>query len=387
MRLNPEIFAFSIGALAQNFVVGATVVALAWTTLEISGSYESVGIVFLVGNLTNLLVGPFIGALVDRCDRRAAFLCGAGISAAALALPVVLDTVGRSSQTALFVVAFLCSLGGGAQGPSLESLLQRISRAQDLPQIAAVRNLLRQLGLVGGAGVSGVLLATSGPYLVFSIAVVLSLVGGAVVRFGLPSHRPVGRARQAYLSSFFEGIGLLRRRDIALTGAVIVASWSAGQIVNATLAGLVRQQGLDSVVYGIGDALWSVGAFATALWLARRLGRARLSAATSVVGIGGLGIAMTGLSFATQSAEIFVACAMLGAFFSVAKVISDARFIVICEQDIIGRVRSNLSAISGGVGVLVYLAPSLFGFPPSAMILASGGLLLALFAALRIATR
>ncbi|MBI3506779.1 MAG: MFS transporter [Proteobacteria bacterium] len=383
MKIDRDTLAFAIGALAQNYVAGSTIVALAWTILEVSGTYESVGIVFLVGNLTNLLIGPFVGVLIDRFERRSAFLLGACLSGTALALPIL----GPPNPAVFYVVALLCSIGGGAQGPALESLLQRITPAENLPQFAAARNLLRQLGLVGGAGISGIAIAASGPQFVFGIAIVISILGGVVVRLGLPPHRPTPKGRQPYFSSLFDGIALLRRRDIFLTGAVIVASWSAGQVVNASLAGFVKQLGFDSAAYGIGDALWSVGAFTTALWLAHRFRQAKPPGISSITGLGGLGLATIALSYASESIGIFISCAILGVFFSIAKVISDSQFIVICENDVLGRVRSNLNALSGGVGVIVYIAPTLFSLPADLMLRIWGIILLCAFAALTLAKR
>lgn len=368
MRINRETAVFSFGAFAQNAVSGAALVALAWTTLEASGGYEAVGIVFLVGNLTNLFVVPFVGVLVDRLDRRAAFLAGACLSAAALTLPAL---AGSTGPAVFYVVACAASVGNGMQHPALESLLQRISPADELPQIAAVRNILRQMGLVCGAGVGGALVAASGPASVFSLCVAVALAAGLAVRAGLPAHRPAAGARRAYFAAMGEGFRFLGRRDILRTGAVIVASWSAGQTINAALAGYVSQLGFDAAVYGVGDAFWSVGAFLAALGLARTLRRHAPSERVAILGLGGLGAALVALSFVPTAMGIFAVCALLGVFFSLAKVLSDSRFIVICEKDILGRVRSNLTALSGGMGVVVYLAPTLLDLPASTMLFAA----------------
>jgi MFS family permease len=384
MRLDSETLAFATGALAQNFVAGAALVALAWTILETGGGYEAVGIVFLVGNLTSLLVGPFVGVLVDRFDRRDSFLIGACICALSLALPAMAPTAGPA---AFYLVMFVLSMGGSAQGPSLESLLQRISSLDELPQVAAVRNLLRQIGLVCGAGISGVLVATSGPQAVFALSIFAALAGGVVVRFALPSHRPAPGARRTYFADMAAGFRYLGRTDILRTGAVGVAAWSAGQMVNAALAGLAKQKGFDAQVYGAGDAFWSVGALVTALGLARYLRCSRPSERVAIAGVGGLGAMLVALSHAPDAPTILAACAGLGVFFSLAKVLADSRFIAICEKDILGRVRSNLSALSGGVGAVVYLAPTLLSLPADMMIRVWGALLVGAFVALALTRR
>lgn len=387
MRLNPQILAFSIGVLAPNFVAGASIVALAWMTLEISGSYEAVGIVFLVGNLTSFFLGPFVGVLLDRYDRRSTFVVGAIIGVCAFAVPAITEAAGVRSVWVFYLVAFMTSIGAGTQGPSIEALLQRISPTEEMPQVAAVRNLLRQLGLVGGAGIAGLLVASSGAQTVFSAAILALIIGALAVRIGLPSHRPALNARRGYFTSMFDGFRFLGRVDILRTGAVIVASWSAGQTVNATLAGYVRELGFDAAVYGIGDACWSVGAFVTALWLARTLRRRQPSERVAILGVGGLGVSLAALSFAPDRLMIFAICAILGAFFSLAKVLSDSHFIVICEKDILGRVRSNLTALSGGLGAFVYLAPTALALPASSMLQGWGALLLVAATVLAVAKR
>ncbi|MBI1245771.1 MAG: MFS transporter [Alphaproteobacteria bacterium] len=387
MRFNREIAVFAAGALGQNFVSGAALVALAWTVLETTGSYEAVGIVFLVGNLTNLFVVPFVGVLVDRFDRRKTYLLGGCLSALALTLPVFAAANGPSGLWAFYAVAVVTSVGNGAQHPSLESLLQRIVPVGELSQVAAARNLLRQIGLVGGAGVGGVLVAISGPSSAFALGTCIATSAAFAVRLGMPEHRPANSVRGAYFAAMFDGFRFLGRADILRTGAVIVASWSAGQTINAALAGYVRERGFDAAVYGIGDACWSVGAFLTALWLARHLHRQQPSERAAVLGVGGLGASLIALSFAPGRPAIFAVCALLGAFFSLAKVSSDSRFIVICERDILGRVRSNLTALSGGVGAFVYLAPTLLALPASTMLMGWGALLLVAAGALAIARR
>ena len=102
------------GAVAALYVftvlggvrLGAFFVLVAWAALEASDSVAVVGHMFLIGSATSLVLGPAMGALVDRRSRRGLLLLSHGAIAAAVSWPVGLALSGMPLQTwHLYVIA------------------------------------------------------------------------------------------------------------------------------------------------------------------------------------------------------------------------------------------------------------------------------------------
>ncbi|SCX35137.1 MFS transporter [Agrobacterium rosae] len=364
--------AFVTAAFCYNYTLGGHVIVLAWTSLHTISGFSSVGHVLLVGNLVNLLLAPLVGAQLDRHRKRSAFLVGSCLGL--MATSTLLMTTGSNNLAWLMAGTFVFNVGALLQGPSLEVLQKGITDPVSGMDAAIFRNLIRQIGLVCGTGASGILIGIGGSALPNAVSMVFTIISAVAVGFGLHENF-AAQARPNYIASLIAGGVMLRQRDIAATGAVIVLSLAAGQVINATLADVVVARGFEANVYGVADALWSVGAFGSAIVLRQLLYR-RVRIPTSLLGLAGLGLAMTVLSQSSQPMSIWASCLMLGGCFSVAKLQSDGRLMEICGKDDLARVRSNLNAFTGGVGVVIYLLPTLVESLTSSGLLFSAGLIL-----------
>lgn len=370
---------FAAAAIFYSYGIGAHFVIIAWIASEVGG-FAAVGQTLVVGNLFTLLLGPMLGIEIDKQDRRSCFIVGAVISAFAMGTLACLRVT--DSILVLMAATLAFHFGMALQGPSLEAIQQQITPAEDRAQAAIVRNILRQIGLVSGAGLSGILISSQDFGVAFSVTISCCGLAAISAFAGLPKCRPPARSRAPYFRTLREGIGALSQPLIASIGAVIVLSFTAGQVVNASLAVYVRERGYDAHLYGMTDALWSVGAFVCALLLGRA-GTWKKQMPDGSVGLLGLGVGLIGLSLTTGDGPIMLTGALLGVFFSYGKVLSDSRLLVECDTGTIGRVRSNLNAFQGLIGLIIYLSPTYIpGLGPDMMMRTAGAVIIAGFAAI-----
>jgi len=114
--------------------------ALIWWLTQETGSATILALASMVGLLPQVILGPIIGALVDRWNRRQILLVADGTVALASLLLAILYFTGRVQVWHVFAMMFVRSIGGGFHGPamiastSLKVPKEHLTRIQGLNQ-------------------------------------------------------------------------------------------------------------------------------------------------------------------------------------------------------------------------------------------------------------
>lgn len=354
----------------------------------------AVGQVLLAAHLATLFLSPYVGGMIDRHDRRAA-ASAASIWAACVygGLAVLCGWFPQSVTTgSLLMFSFLAALAALFVAPSQDAMIQALTPAGERYRIGAQLNILRQAGMVAGAGLAGWLVALWGPASAFALCAAGSALS-ALATMLLPGVRmtlspgAVGR-----WGSIVEGVRLLST-GTGLATAVLVAAFalSVGQVTNALLPAFVKLElGQGSELYGVADAAWSVGAlaaaFMTGLYLKRVStppGEIALLAFLALLGLCNILFALT-----AHPATVVAMHAVLGASFSLVKVVADGRIMTLTPTEYMGRVRSNLASLSSLIAIAIYIAPTLLeGATAKTLYIAWGGIVIALSGLLAVRQR
>ncbi len=287
-----------IAALVSNIGMWMQNVAAVWLMIAIAPSPFMVAMVQTATSLPIFLIALPAGALADIVDRRkmlivtqiAAFVVAIGLT--------ILTYAGDLNAWVLLLFTFLLGLGSALYAPAWQASISELVPPEDLPSAVALGGASVNVARAVGPALGGVLIAASGPGLVFLINA-LSFIGIiiALARWksvaresALPAEHLLGalRAGLRYTrhSPPFKGV-LIR------AGAFIVC----GSVVSALLPIVAKNKlGLDAAGLGVLLGCIGVGAVGGVLLLPRvrqRVSSDQLMMGASIV----FSLSVVGLGF------------------------------------------------------------------------------------------
>ena len=259
----------------------AAVIMASWTaTVALAvvayaaGGTPAVALAVLARTVPAAVVGPLLGALVDRSSRQRCLLwsavvggvgsVGAAVAGQALVAPVALVAV-----VALATQVFRTALA--AQLPDL------VEDAADLTAANVLVTAVEALGVFAGPALAGLLLGAYGEGVAFGAAAALFAASAAVLLIDRPGRRhvvaghrtagPRSRGRELLLIPAARLLLALVLVQTVLNGGLVVLYPAlAAQSLDADLSAV----GLLIAAFGLGGLLGSLGLFALAG--SRRLG-------------------------------------------------------------------------------------------------------------------
>ncbi|MGC4392647.1 MFS transporter [Agrobacterium sp. M50-1] len=341
---------------------GLWVITLGWSSALIGGSVALVGIAFLVGHLMNVILAPSVGALIDRRSRKRLAIFGQTLFGCAMATPWFAHLLGYAPSYAMLLLIAACIAAAAlVQGGALDAIQKSIVDKGDIKRTNAIANGLRQGSMIAGAGLGGVVLMWLPIHAGFIVGSALCALV-VVCLLGLPDANPPVSARKSYLAQMGEGYRFfLRKPELGRLALLIGLSTSVGQLSNVMLPLLVQNE-LDggSELYGLIDALWSVGGIAAAACVARLLRRSGLGG-FEYLSIVALGLFTAIVSFSLNSMSVAGLYLLMGFAFSFSKILCDGRMIELADMESIGRVRTYTQAVTSAFGLIVFSMPALTG--------------------------
>jgi MFS transporter, DHA3 family, macrolide efflux protein len=125
-------------------ILGSQVVqfALIWHLTVKTGSATVLATASLVGMLPGVILGPFIGTLVDRWNRRWVMLLADSIIALATIFLAVLFTLDAVAIWHIYVVMFIRSLAGCFHGNAMSASTSLMIPVEDLTRIQGLNQML-----------------------------------------------------------------------------------------------------------------------------------------------------------------------------------------------------------------------------------------------------
>ena len=245
-----------------------TYVALPYQLYQLTGSNFAVGLLGIIELVPLVVFGLYGGALADHVDRRR-MLVLAGSAQAVLTGLLALNAAQEHPRTwAIYLLGALLSAFQSLQRPSKEALEPRTVRHDQIMAASALTSLGREVGVLVGPAVGGLLLAAFGAAWCYAVDVVALLVATGL--FALMRPYPVGdRSNPPSLRGIHEGLTYaLRRRDLLGTYVVdMVAMFLAMPTVlfPALAADVFDDPGMLGLLYSAGT-VGSLLATATSGW-------------------------------------------------------------------------------------------------------------------------
>jgi len=300
LRESREFTLLYLGQSVTLFGSMMTFVALPWQVFHLTKSSFAVGMLGVVEFVAVLFMGFVGGAIADYFDRRLMVrLTEAALAAGSIVL-IINAVLPQPQVWVLFACALLFAALTALQRPSLEALIPRIVKADQMAAVAALQAFRGSIAMVGGPALGGVLVVTAGPALAFTVDLftfIVSLIALTLMR-AVP---PPPEADRPGIKSILEGLRYARSRQellgtylvdinamffgfpMALFPAIaesyggasvglLYAAPAAGSLVMSLMLGWTRRVQRHGLAVGIAAACWGFAiiafGFAGRLWLA-----------------------------------------------------------------------------------------------------------------------
>jgi MFS family permease len=220
LKVSREFRLLFIGQVVSFFGSMMTFVVLPWQMYQLTKSSLAVGLLGVAEFVPILLMAFVGGAFADYVDRRRMVRLTELLLGVGCVVLILNSLLPRPRAWILFVCAAAFAALNGLQRPSLEALAPRLVPAELLPASSALNFLGRNMGSVLGPAMGGLLAATLGPALAYSIDLVtfvISIIALCMMRAVPP---PQGAERPS-LRSIIDGIRYAKSRP-ELMGTYLV---------------------------------------------------------------------------------------------------------------------------------------------------------------------
>jgi DHA3 family macrolide efflux protein-like MFS transporter len=276
-----------------------------WLTLQ-TGSAAILTTATLVGFLPQVALGPVIGTLVDRWNRKTIMLLSdAGVALASLAV-AVLFLQASATVPAVFAALFARALGSAFHAPAMLASSSLMIPPQHFTRIQGLNQALQGALAIAGAPAGALLYATLSMAGVMLVDAVTALIGIAPLLFiripAVERSSPVATVAGGVWGETLAGLTYLRARGGHIALVVIGASINLFIVPAFSLLPLFVQGDLGGSAMTLGwmTSLFGIGMVAGGIVLGSWGGFGR-RILTTLTGIMGLGAAVLVLGMSPQT--------------------------------------------------------------------------------------
>jgi DHA3 family macrolide efflux protein-like MFS transporter len=336
-----------LGSLAVQF-------ALVWWLTKETGSPAVLATAALVGLLPMVALGPLIGVLVDRWDRKRVMLAADAVVALASLLLAYLFARGAATTGVVLAILFVRGLGAALHAPAMLASTSLLVPREQLTRIQGLNQLLEGgMNIVSaplGALLLG-LLPIAGVMLVDVVTALFAIVPLAFTSVPRPPHTT--EAAPSWWAEMAGGARYLAQRRglstlvvmAALINLCLVPAFALlPLLVSGELGGGALQLGWVSSAFGIGTL---AGGLALGIWGGTK--RRILTVLPALIGLGAMVVGL-GLSPSLGSATVFLFLVGLLAPFANGPIQAILQATVAPEVQ--GRIFTLMGSLAGAVAPL-----------------------------------
>lgn len=300
---------------------GVNRVALLWFVYAMTGSALKMTMIGLLQTLPPLVLGPLIGAYLDRLPKKATMIWSDLARAGVVLLIPLLHAMNALTLERLYVLVFVNGVVSTAYGPALASATPLIvPRAQFLAANALIQSTAN-IGALIGPALSGVGIALLGErHVLYINAATYALSAVCLMPIRVRQDSPRTAPEQSLLGDVITGFRYVFLQRVVLLLMITVACANLAWSGFLFLLPAVAQHVLDMGPLELGW-LWSsmgVGMLLASMWLAcRRQGETgrQLQMIPASMAVGGLAVCglrvIGGMSAAAPLVVVIGACIAL----------------------------------------------------------------------------
>ncbi|HZQ94020.1 MAG TPA: MFS transporter [Candidatus Sulfotelmatobacter sp.] len=267
---------------------GMNSAAVAWYILQATHSEMALGTFAVLQTLPAMIMLPFTGVVIDREDRRRLVMWLDAIRAVIIVTVAILAFRHRVQVWQLYLMNTLVAAGFWMFWPTITALIQELTPESQFVQsntflLAGVQGGFLIAGAIVGfiydhIGLGGVLLLDVSTYVVSFLCYFAVRKGRHVVIRPEELRADIAAAEtqlQRFWREMREGLHFLRDHQavilLGISWALFVGAMVTGVVVTPSLSDRVFHAGAKG--YGWLNAGWGTGAFVSALYAPRLIGR------------------------------------------------------------------------------------------------------------------
>jgi MFS family permease len=281
------------GVVFSQIGTRGTVAANLFQVYELSRSTTVTGLVGLAQAVSLLVLSPIGGAYADRIDRRRLLQATQLLALVVAGGLALLTETGRATTWVVLVSVLLTTAAGTFDQPARQALIPAMVPREELPQAFALLNPSRELAVLLGPALAGLLIAVDGPGLMYAVDAVTYAV--LVVVLGLihtprlvpeTKHLPV-------LRTIADGARFVKNRPLVwmmMSLDLSATLFGAYRVVLPALSLTVLHAGPTG--YGLLSAAPSAGALLATYPVFRVVDRSRAIGRVLLMASAGYGIAV-----------------------------------------------------------------------------------------------
>jgi MFS family permease len=338
------------GVVLSQIGTRGAVAANLYQVYDLTGSVAATGLVGAAQAVALLVLSPLGGVYADRLDRRRLLQVAQAVSLVVALVLALLTFAGDAQAWHVVAGALLATAAATFDQPARQALIPALVPRHQLPQAIALLNPSRELAVLVGPALAGLLIAVGGPGLVYLLdaatyAVLVAVL--AMIRVQGLAHG--GGERRSVLSSIAEGARYVAQRPLIWKLMALDLSatvFGAYRVVLPALA--VDVLAVGPTGYGLLSSAPSAGALLATYSVFRVVDRSRrqgrvLLAATGLYGLSAMAFALAPIFWLT-----LVCGLLLGAFDAMSTTIRHAAVQIETPDYIRGRVQALYQMSSRG---------------------------------------
>jgi MFS family permease len=336
------------GVVLSEIGTRGTFAANLYHIYALTGSTVQTGLVGLSQAVALILLSPLGGAYADRVDRRRLLQVTQAVSLATSLALAVLTLTGVIRPWQILASVMLNTAAATFDRPARQALIPALVSRDELVQAFAIVNPSREVAVLVGPALAGLLMAVDGPeamYLADVASYAVLIVALQLIRHTTPG----GAARHASVwADIKEGFAFVRHRTLILqlVGLDLSATvFGAYRVVLPALAADVLRVGPTG--YGLLSAAPSAGALIGSAIVFRLATTAR-SGHIVLWSTAAYGVSAVALARSPVFAVALLAGAALGCFDAMATTIRHAAVQLETPDEIRGRVTATYQIASRG---------------------------------------
>jgi len=336
------------GVILSQIGTRGAVAANLFQVYALTGSTAKVGLVGLAQAAALLVLSPLGGVVADRIDRRRLLQATQGIALAVSVALAVVSLAGIATTWMVVLSALLATAAATFDQPARQALIPAMVPRERLVDAFALLNPSRELAILAGPAIAGVLIALGGPGAVYVLDA--CTYAALVVILGLLRVPPLvpDKPHARLVDSLREGASYVRHRPVIwqMMGLDLSATvFGAYRVVLPAFA--VDILGVGATGYGLLSAAPSAGALLGSV-LVFRLVRSSRSGVIVLVSTAAYGLVVVALSQSRTFLLALLFAALLGVADALATTVRHAAVQIETPDGLRGRVSSIYQMASRG---------------------------------------
>ncbi|WP_258065822.1 MFS transporter [Rathayibacter sp. AY2B5] len=272
LRESPAFARLWAGNVISGIGGQMTIVAVGLHIYELTGSTLAVALVGVVALVPTVIAGLYGGMLADAFDRHLVLLLAAVVAWGSTAGIAALAWLGAETPLSLYALTAVNAVATTVIVTTRMTLAPRLLRTELVPAAAALGGIASGVEVTVGPALAGVLVASSGFAITYTIDVVLFLAAFLGIA-GLPALVPEGERQRPGLESLRYGLGFLKGApNIRMSFLVDIVAMTFGQPRVVFPAAAAVLLGGGAVTVGALTAAFAIGALISGVFSGRLTG-------------------------------------------------------------------------------------------------------------------